>query len=221
MIRRIVCLDMDFREMNLRHICCYTEPLSADVFIVEGQNNIYMYDTGNGDESLNEIKSILNEYSDKPVKIIISHFHPDHMGNIDKIEKDKIYASTNTIKYMNEKDKELSEIVSDRLEITDGKLNLDIIYLPSSHAKGCIAMNINREICLLGDATYSTMKAGQIVYNRSLLSEELATLNKIDTKKFVLSHQKELFKSKESVINELKEIYKSSNKNDEYISLGK
>ena len=92
MIRRIVCLDMDFREMNLRHICCYTEPLSADVFIVEGQNNIYMYDTGNGDESLNEIKSILNEYSDKPVKIIISHFHPDHMGNIDKIEKDKIYS---------------------------------------------------------------------------------------------------------------------------------
>ena len=205
----------------INYIRSYTEPLSADIFIVEGEKNVYMYDTGNGEKSLNDVKNVLCAYGDKMVNVILSHFHPDHMGNIDKINKEKIYASANTIKYMNEKDKELSEIVSDRLEITDGKLNLDIIYLPSSHAKGCIAMNINREICLLGDATYSTMKAGQIVYNRSLLSEELATLNKIDTKKFVLSHQKELFKSKESVINELKEIYKSSNKNDAYISLGK
>ena len=112
----------------INYIRSYTEPLSADIFIVEGEKNVYMYDTGNGEKSLNDVKNVLCAYGDKMVNVILSHFHPDHMGNIDKINKEKIYASANTIKYLNEKDKELSEIVSDRLEITDGKLNLDIIF---------------------------------------------------------------------------------------------
>ena len=69
-------------------------PLSSDVFIIEGDECVYLYDVGCNEENLNYINSI-----NKPVKVILSHFHPDHTGNLDKITADTVYGGKATKKY--------------------------------------------------------------------------------------------------------------------------
>ena len=51
-------------------------PLSARVFIINGKEYNYIFDVGANKESREIIKNIENR------KIIISHFHTDHMENL-------------------------------------------------------------------------------------------------------------------------------------------
>ena len=79
---------------RISYIKASNEPLSADVIIVEGDRYTYLFDVGNKDEVADYLTRL-----PMPKKVILSHFHPDHMGNIGKIPFDTVYAGANTEKY--------------------------------------------------------------------------------------------------------------------------
>lgn len=54
------------------------DPLSSDVAIISSNNYNYIFEVGSSVEIANELYSIDNKV------IIISHFHQDHLSNINK-----------------------------------------------------------------------------------------------------------------------------------------
>ena len=178
-------------------------PLSADVYIINGKNNNYIFDVGANKES----REYLNKIDNKIV--IISHFHQDHIGNM-RFIKDSIlnlYVGDYTYRILGYGDK-----VLDIVEIDDG-INLKIIHLPNSHAKGSFALIVNNEYLLIGDALY-TNRYG---YNVSLLNNEIAILKKYEYDKVIVSHKNKIY-SKKQIIHELEYYYSKREKNKPYIS---
>ncbi|MBQ5357539.1 MAG: hypothetical protein IIU57_04860, partial [Oscillospiraceae bacterium] len=90
--------------------------------------------------------------------------------------------------------------------------------LPSSHAKGSLGMEIG-DYAFLGDATYSTMKQGKVCYNASVLKEEIAVLENLSAKFFLISHDEKFIRPKEKIIEELEEIYKKRDPKESYICI--
>ena len=55
-------------------------PLSANVVIIEGDAFFWVYDVGNH-PAVSEILQKKSEQTGKEIRVILSHFHPDHIGN--------------------------------------------------------------------------------------------------------------------------------------------
>lgn len=66
-------------------------PLSADVYFINGDKCCYIYDVGNDDNSLHCINKV-----DKKKVIILSHYHKDHTGNIKYMEVNDLYVGKKT-----------------------------------------------------------------------------------------------------------------------------
>lgn len=184
------------------------QPLSADVGIIKGKNNIWLYDVGNGDDTLSLISDAVKE---RPVKVVISHFHPDHMGNLPLVKPAEIYLGANTRKYTG-----AGNIVDKDIYFDDG-VKIHLFPLPSSHAKGSVGMEVNGEYAWLGDGLYTTTKNGMKCYNAGVLLEEIKVLKSLDAKYFLLSHQKRIIREKEHVIEWLEKIYASRKNQEAYI----
>lgn len=184
-------------------------PLSANVIIIEAKDCYWIFDVGNGEKYLKELKVL-----DKPLKIVISHFHPDHMANLTQLSYEELYVGKNTYKYTN-----AGTIVEKPIEIDDGCVKLMIFPIPSSHAKGSLGLLLNNKYAFVGDATYPTTKNGETVYNASLLLEQIRLFEKLDCDFICRSHHDEFVTCKEEVISELKEIYTLRQDNEPYIKL--
>ena len=181
------------------------DPLSADVGIIEGDNFIWLYDIG-ADES---VPMSLSGFK-KPKNAVISHFHPDHMGNLEHIDLREVYLGANTFKYAKR-----GTVVDKDVFINDG-IEIHLFMLPSSHAKGSLGME-SGDYAFLGDATYATMKRGKVCYNASVLKEEIAVLKNLSAKFFLISHDKKFVRTKEEIIAELEEIYSKRDPKESYI----
>ena len=178
-------------------------PLSADVYFILGNNKTYIFDVGANINSLNEIKKYHNR------EIIISHFHQDHIYNLNNLDdKNNIYVSSYTFKHLN-----YGKIVNDLIEINDG-VNLKIFEIPNSHAKGSLALIINDKYLLLGDSIGSNIKG----YNVSLLYDEIKSLEEYKYEYVLLSHKNKIYK-KDAVIIFLKNIYNKKEKGNPYIGI--
>ena len=112
-------------DEHIFHIKAKNEPLSADVGIIKGEKYIWIFDVG-ADESV-PMELIAFQ---KPINIVISHFHPDHTGNLEHVHCNEIYLGANTFKYIKS-----GTVVGKDIFIDDG-VELHIFPLPSSHAKG-------------------------------------------------------------------------------------
>ena len=66
---------------RISYVKATEKPLSADVGIVEGDEFIWIFDVG-ADES---VPISLNKIQ-KPKNAVISHFHPDHMKNLEHVD---------------------------------------------------------------------------------------------------------------------------------------
>ncbi|MBR3962750.1 MAG: hypothetical protein IKK14_04400 [Oscillospiraceae bacterium] len=190
---------------RISYIKATDNPLSADVGIVEGDEFIWTFDVG-ADES---VPISLNKIQ-KPKNAVISHFHPDHMGNLEHVNLNEIYLGANTFKYANR-----GIIVGEDFFFDDG-VKIHIFPLPSSHAKGSVGMEIG-DYAFLGDATYATMKQGRICYNASVLKEEIAVLKKLSAKLFLISHDEKFIRPREEILAELEEIYSKRNPKESFI----
>ena len=133
---------------NISYQPATREPLSAEVFFINKNNNLYVYDVGNG-----EI-----EFPDVHKHVVLSHFHPDHISNLSKLENYTLYQSKNTSKY--------TKIENYKTELNE---NVCIFEIPSSHAKGCLGLLVDGYL-LVGDALYMSNKG---LYNVNALNMQI------------------------------------------------
>lgn len=192
---------------KISYIKAKSEPLSADVGIIEGDKYLWVFDIG-ADESVP--MELIG--SGKPINIVISHFHPDHMGNLEHVPSNEIYLGANTFRYAKR-----GEVVEKDIFIDDG-VKLHIFPLTSSHAKGSVGLEIG-DYAFLGDAAYATVKQGKVCYNVSVLKEEIEALKKLSAKYFLISHDEKFIRLREEIIAELEEIYSKRNPKESYIWL--
>ena len=198
---------MEIIKINDRisYIKATEKPLSADVGIVCGDEFVWIFDVGADELVPMELKSI-----EKLKNAVISHFHPDHMTNLDKMEFSEIFLGANTFKYAKK-----GKTVEKDIFIDDG-IKIHIFLLPSSHAKGSIGLEAG-EYAFLGDAAYATMKRGKVCYNASVLKEEITVLKSLSAKYFLLSHDEKFIYPKDEVIKNLEEIYSKRDPKESYI----
>ena len=148
-----------------------------------------MFDVGTSDEAHAAIAAL-----DKPVWVILSHFHQDHIGNMACLRPEKIFAGARTCKYV-----ENAALVDAPMTICDG---VEIVVRPcvSPHAPGCLIATVDGEVTLIGDLTYARSGTGhgeaKGMYN---------VLKALDTRYFVPSHvQGDPRKEKDVLLQEIR-----------------
>lgn len=206
---------------NISYIPSSTKPFSCDVVFIKGQKFTWIFDCGTTKEIADEINKI-----QMPKNIVISHFHPDHILNLARINYDNLYVSKYTKKYTFKGTVLESDFFAqDFLDTTSKKENLDnqknqikIFHLPSSHAKGCLCLSCS-DYCFMGDGTYAKELIGNHYYNAQLLLQMINVMENIDAKYFCLSHDKNFVQNKETVIALYKDIYKRRQEGNPKISV--
>ena len=221
-------MEQHFIAEYISYLPAGSQPLSADVGIIEGKEFLYLFDVG-ADETVAEFLNTLP----KEKKLILSHFHPDHIGNIGRIAYQEVYAGANTARYLENyfgapdtEEQRAAEgmqnrklqVVSAPLVISDG-VTLTVFPIPSGHAKGSLALGVNGEYLFLGDATYCTRKQGRVFYNAQLLKEQIDSLKAGKADRLLLSHAEPFVKEKAEVLAELEEVYGRRRKNEPYIEV--
>lgn len=177
------------------------EPLSSDVAIVKGNTNTWVFDVGANKKNVEELNKIDNKV------IVISHFHQDHITNLKDINYKQLYVSSHTYKYTH------TGIIVDKDTVVD---NMTIYVLPNSHAKGSLALKVD-DYLFVGDALGPMIKKDELLYNVSLLKEEIDKLESIDVKYVVSSHRMQEVQTKQEVLEKLYKIYASREKSNPYI----
>ncbi|SFC43745.1 MBL fold metallo-hydrolase [Butyrivibrio sp. YAB3001] len=180
------------------------DPLSADVYFIKGKEYTYIVDVGSNDTAFRLIDGI-----DKK-KIIITHFHADHMKNMERIDvtDECLFVGDYSYKVLGR-----GTLVQNNIEIDDG-VKIRIVPLPNSHAKGALCVMVNDEYLVLGDSFYCSKRG----YNVSLLHDEIAVLEEFSFSKVLLSHDEKIY-AREEILSELKYIYKNREKGNPYISI--
>ena len=196
---------MDRKIINERisYIEATEEPLSADIGIIRCGDTEWLYDVGNDERSLAGLDGQYN--------VVLSHFHQDHTGSLDKIRVGELYVSGATFRHTG-----WGTVVNGELTIGD----LRIFQIPSSHTKGCLGLEIGNEYAFVGDALYCKAKDGHYAYNAQLLKDEIEVLKELKASKLLVSHFKGLVLPKDEVIAELEQIYSKREKNNPDIRVG-
>lgn len=191
---------------NISYWKASQEPLSADIGVVEGEKNLWIFDVGSSEEAASRIQALPGNKN-----VVISHFHQDHMGNYGRVAYRELYQGANTFRYT-----KAGEIVRGDLWLEDG-FNIHLFELPSSHAKGCIGMEIDGKYAFLGDGTYCMMKQNRPAYNVNLLQEEISVLERLKARYFLVSHDEAFVRDREEILEELKWIYDMRESGNPYI----
>jgi len=166
-----------------------SEPLSSDVFIIEGKERFYVFDAGASDAACEAVAGL-----QKPVTFILSHFHRDHTANLSRLAGE-VLGGARTCKYVGRGTK-----VDAPLGIEDG-VSLLVQPCVSPHAPGCLILTLDRTCTLLGDLIYA--RPGTGAGERTGM---LRTLKGVDTRYFILSHgETPRLVEKESLLQSLKE----------------
>lgn len=183
---------MSIKQINskISYIAASNIPLSSDIGIINNGNRVWLYDVGNDSTS---IQSLTGKYH-----IVLSHFHLDHIGNLNQLNVDNLYVSRNTFEYIGR------GIIVERDIYME---NLHIFPLPSSHTKGSLGLEIDEMYAFVGDALYSKSNAEYYIYNAQLLKEELEALKRIKAKYLLVSHLEDMLMNKEEAIQQLESIY--------------
>lgn len=195
-------------DKGISYIPAKHDPLSADVGLICGAENIWLYDVGADQQVLESLNGISQNKA-----VVLSHFHPDHIGNLTNLSYEKLYVGDNTYKYT-----KVGTIVADDIYIEDN-CRLHIFKIPSCHAKGSLALEVDETYVFVGDALYPTTKKGEAVYNVQHLQEQIVLLKKIKADKILISHTKDFIYEKENIIDQLEKIYASRQQNNPFISV--
>ena len=195
---------------RIRYIEASRDPLSADIGIVSDEGSFWLYDVGCGDDPLNGLDG---EYD-----VVLSHFHPDHTGNIGKIRFRNLYVSGETLRHLPEETRKRPGIHIVTEPVTVG--NIRIFPLPSSHAKGCLGMEVTPGYAFVGDALCCRIGRSGLSYSVQLLKEEIDVLEALSARYLLVSHFSGLVRSRKEVLDELKNIYSGREKGKNEIPVG-
>lgn len=197
---------------HISYLAATEQPLSANVVLIEGAAFLWVYDVGNHPvipETLQE----KSERTGKEIRVILSHFHPDHIGNLQKIPCKAVYQGKNTFRYT-----KTGMVIEEDTWFQDGDVRLHLFPIPSSHAKGSLALEVDETWCFLGDAAYAMQKNDQTVYNAERLLAEIRVLQKVQASWFCLSHKEPFQQKKEDVLQWMEAIYRKRKRDEPYIS---
>ncbi|MBE5952411.1 MAG: MBL fold metallo-hydrolase [Lachnospiraceae bacterium] len=224
---------------RISYIKASTEPLSSDVILVEGDEYSYLFDVGNNEE----VAAYLEQLPKKK-KIVLSHFHQDHMGNVGRVSFEGIYMGAETEKHLQkyipdyakermselcmamenlmtgEKGEPKYQIPWERILIQDG-VTLEIYPIPNSHAKGSLVLMIDEMYLFLGDSLYPKVQEDHYVYNAQLLKEEIELLKRLPAEMVFSSHEARPLKRKDGVVRFLEQIYAKREKGEPYIRVSR
>ena len=151
------------------------EPLSADSFIIEGAARYYVYDVGASDAAYDAIAAL-----DKPVTVILSHFHRDHTANLSRLSPETVLVGARTRRQLG-----TGTLVDAPLVIRDG-VTIEVQPCVSPHAPGCLIATVNGRLTFIGDLAYGHPDAGQ-----GEARGMLRALKGVRTQAFVVSHAQE------------------------------
>ncbi len=207
-----------FEKVNDRifvHKASYN-PLSADVYLIKGDSFNWIFDVGASAEVLEILKEIKNR------RIVISHFHRDHIGNLGELpmleENEALYVSNHSSKYC-KANMEGFTVVDSQIEFDDG-VHIAIKPFKSSHSKGCLMMSVNSEYFFWGDGTYALPKQNQPqVYNVQLLKETIEDLEENGAAEFVLSHDRIFSRPREAILRQLRTVYAGRKQGENFIEV--
>lgn len=185
-------------EINQRvsYLPATENPISSDVVMVKILDSTVFFDVG-----CNKVSAeLINGISGRKIAVL-SHFHPDHIANLLRCRFDSVYCGANTAKYLKFQ-KSPVVVVKEKFSLFDG---LKILPVPSSHAKGSLAMCVDG-ICFLGDAAYPGYKLGKKYHNANFLRSLVDFLKRIDSEEVFYSHEKNPVKTKEVILGVLESI---------------
>lgn len=202
---------IQFISDRLSYLTATEHPLSANVVLVEGDMFLWIYDVGNHPAVL-EFLLEKSKQTGKEIRVILSHFHPDHIANLPRISWTEIYQGKNTFRYT-----KTGTVIEEEIWFQDGSVKLHLFPIPSSHAKGSLALEVDETWCFLGDAAYATQKNGQTVYNAERLLAEIRVLKNVQAPWFFLSHSEPFRQKKEDVLEWMEAIYAKRKQGEAYI----
>lgn len=183
-------------------------PFSCDIGFIKAQDPsqdlTWIFDVGIGPGAVNAINSIQGKKN-----IVISHFHPDHIVNLPLVKYDQLFVSPNTKKYTH-----TGTVLSAPVQFDD----VQILPMPSSHAKGCLAL-VCGDYAFLGDGAFCKYKGIHHIYNAQILKEMIEFLEKLECRYFCLSHENNFVQNRNSVIAIYKDIYSRRKENDPFINV--
>ena len=224
---------------RIRYLQMSYEPLSADVVAVRGDSAWWIFDVGACDEAVDFINALPRSSESSthldtseciknatvPLKknIVISHFHRDHLLNVQRmcggeisLDIDALYVGAYTSKTFGEIEGVAKNVVMEPLAFDDG-VQIQILPMPNSHAKGSLALIVD-DYVFLGDATYPMVGHGEPdVYNVQILEQQIKLLKSLNASRFCLSHKRGLVRDKSSVIQFLESVLARRQKNENYI----
>ena len=212
---------------RIHYLQMSNDPLSADVIAVRGDCAWWIFDVGACDEAvqfINELPRIpINDAANLTKNVVISHFHRDHLLNVQRmcsgeisLDIDALYVGAYTSKTFGEIEGVSKNVVMEPLAFDDG-VQIQILPMPNSHAKGSLALIVD-DYVFLGDATYPMVGHGSPdVYNVQILGEQIKLLKKLSASRFCLSHKRGLVRDKTSVLMFLESVYARRQKNENYI----
>lgn len=183
-------------------------PLAADTGVIRGDQYLWLFDLGPNEAILVDLLT-----QEKPLCLALSHFHQDHMAYWNRLPLQDLYVGKHTFKYTH-----CGSMVDSDLYVEDG-VKLHFLPLPSTHAKGCIGLEVDGTYAFLGDGTYPMQKDGQSVYNANLLSDTLRVLRSLKAPYFLLSHDEQYVWRREEVLAELEAVYARRQSNSMYIEV--
>lgn len=181
------------------------KPLSSDCGVIEINNTLYIFDVGANPRIIEELNNINLDRV-----VIISHFHIDHITNLNKINYSKLYVSDNTFKRT-----KTGETVKEKLILNE---YISIFPITCCHCKGSIGLKF-RNYAFIGDSLAPQIKKDCNVYNVQLLKQEINELEKLDVDYFLDSHNMEIIMTKKEVIDKLQNIYNKRQKDNPYIKI--
>ena len=187
---------------KIHYIPASFAPLSADVGIVYEAGQTWLFDVGSSADAA----AMLPE----GCHAVISHFHQDHTGNLERVAPEELYVSKETFAHTHR-----GTVV--QAELTVGGLH--IFPLPSSHAKGCLGLEVDGTYVFVGDALYGKEKDGCLVFNATLLKDEIDVLRGLQARWVLESHHMGDVRPKAEVLAELEAIYRLRQKNNPEIRM--
>lgn len=199
---------MELKQITDRifYIPAEEKPLSADVGIIRAEKELWIFDVGASEAAARVVNGLSG-----PKNVVLSHFHPDHTGNISAVRYDELYAGAYTCRKLGR-----GTAVGEHRYFEKG---VHLFPVPSSHAKGCLGLEYGA-YAFLGDGIYSGVKGGQAVYNAGILRELIITLEGLSAEWLLLSHREPFRCSRETALGRLREIYGKRDRRNPYLPWG-
>lgn len=211
-------------EDNLYYLASEINPiLSAEVTMYFDPDEIWIYDIGHSVKSKNLLLDMISYCEREKIacNIVSSHFHEDHMGNLEQLAGDfTLYTTKALIEHYKGLTEHIPNIILPSDNIFSVNTHIILYKIPSIHCKGCLGLEINKDYFLVGDSLYCKHIDGHVVYNQQLLRDQIKLFKSINAQKFIVSHDEKFVCDKEEVITKLEKILTYAVKDNAYIVLG-